>query len=292
LRILFYTTGFTGSGRISRGIAIGNALMRKSVECRYAILSSSHFAHLCDLSSIENIYIPGEDANLILKYSYRESYVYRAITEFDPDLLIVDLAWYALHYFLRELQCRKIFLCRQVFHDYFSIEFQGERISLDPGDYDHIFSIEPFKTPFEMTPINPFLLKNKDEILSRENAAEKLKLEQGIKTCLLYCNGEPGEYEKMKDSCSYLENEGYRMIYSSNYNKGLFPVVDYFNAADCVVCGGGYNSFWETKYFQKDAIYFPVERNFESQEYRVRYNRDFSFEENGADQLVDCIKNF
>jgi hypothetical protein len=140
-----------------------------------------------------------------------------------------------------------------------------------------------------MPELNPFLLRNRDEILSRKEAAEKLKLHRKEKTCFLYCNGEPGEHKEIRDMFDYIGEEGYHTVYSTNYGGGIFPVVDYFNAANRVVFGGGYNSFWETKYFQKDAVYVPAEIIFENQEYRIQHNREFTFEENGDDQLVDII---
>ncbi len=289
MKILYYTSGKTGAGRVTRGIAIFNALKRKQIDCSFLILCSNNFSHLLNIFNISHFEIPLEDEIELSKVNYKNSILYDTLITEKPDILIVDLLWFTIHNFINEIPCRKIFLCRQVFHDYFSIDFQGETITFNPEDYDYLFSIEPFNAPFEMTPLSPFVLRNRGEILSREEAAEKLKIDKGRKTCFLYCNGEPGEFQEIKDMFSYLEKEGYQVIYSSNYDKGLFPVTDYFNVADHVICGGGYNSFWETKYFQKDTIYIPAERNFESHEFRIQHNRDFTFDENGADQLVDFI---
>ena len=55
----------------------------------------------------------------------------------------------------------------------------------------------------------------------------------------------------MKKTYSYLEDEGYQMVYSTNYKGGLFPAVDYFNAFEMLICGAGYNSFWEAVYFDR-----------------------------------------
>ena len=58
---------------------------------------------------------------------------------------------------------------------------------------------------------------------------------------------------------------------------------------DLVVCGAGYNAFWEIIYFNKEAAFEPVPRRFEDQYRRVRECQEHYFDENGADQLVDLI---
>lgn len=74
-----------------------------------------------------------------------------------------------------------------------------------------------------------------------------------------------------------------------NYSGCIFPVVDYFNAVDLLICGGGYNAFWEAKYFEKEAIIVPTHAKFEDPQVRISRGQDFAFEENGADQLVDLM---
>ncbi len=88
---------------------------------------------------------------------------------------------------------------------------------------------------------------------------------------------------------SYLEDEGWKMVYSTNYQGGLFPAVDYFNAFEMLICGAGYNAFWEAVYFQKEAIFVPQQRRFENQAWRVAECQDYQFTRNGADELVEMI---
>jgi UDP-N-acetylglucosamine:LPS N-acetylglucosamine transferase len=79
------------------------------------------------------------------------------------------------------------------------------------------------------------------------------------------------------------------MVYATDHPAGLFPAVDYFNAVDYLICGAGYNAFWEAVYFQKEAYFIPLPRNFEDQRRRVAECQDHLFEENGADQLVELL---
>ncbi len=79
------------------------------------------------------------------------------------------------------------------------------------------------------------------------------------------------------------------MVYSTNYDGGIFPVVDYFNAFDLIICGAGYNAYWETVYLNKEAIIVPTHARFEDPQIRMAIGQDFQFEENGADQLVEIM---
>jgi hypothetical protein len=291
LKVLYFSSGLTGSGRIVRGISIGNAFKRKNEKIDYLLLNSSDFSFLTEKLELKNNKIPSESETGLSRINYKNSILYNSICNINPDILIIDLTWHPLFYFLKDLKCKKIFLCRQVHKNFFSIHLKNETLVFDPKDYDHIYSIEPFKTPFEMKSINPILLRNKDEILSKPDACHKLNINKNGRTCFLYYNGEPNDFENVKKMYSYIENEGYQMIYSTNYDKGLFPIMDYFNAADLLVCGGGYNSFWEAIYFNKETIFVPTPKKFESQEQRIAECQEYYFEENGADQLVDIIMN-
>ena len=291
MRVVYFTTGISGSGRIVRGISVGNAFKRKNIACDYTIISSSEFSFLIDRFAYNNITIPVESrAELSLK-NYEQSVLYNTLIDLQPDILIVDLVWYTLHHFINTLNCRKIFLCRQVIDSFFSIVLQDDHLVFKPDDYHLIYAIEPFKSSIQMKSLNPIILRNRDEILEREDAIKKLSLNRNQKTCFIYYNGEPGDFERVKGTYSYLQEEGYQLVHSTNYDNGIFPIVDYFNAADLLICGGGYNSFWESIFFDKEAIFVPTPKNFESQEQRIKECQEFYFDENGADQLVKIIMN-
>ena len=290
MKILYYTSGITGSGRIVRGISIGNALKRKRVSCEYEILSSSPFAFLAD--QYKHIEIPIENDFAHLKDTYQNSILYKTLIETNPDILIIDILWFPLYHFLDKFKFKKVFLHSQAGDDYFDIQIADDRRIFRPADYDKIISCEPLSSKIPSQKINPLIMRNKDEIFPKDIALTKLNLTGNKPVCLFAYNGEPGEYEAIKRKYSYLENAGYKMVYSTNYSdKSYFPIVDYFNAFDFIVSGAGYNAFWEIIYFNKEAIFEPVPRQFENQFWRVQNCQEHYFEENGADQLVDIIMN-
>jgi len=288
-RIVYYTSGVTGSGRLVRGISIGNALHRGGAAAQFTILSSSSFAHLADRFGFDHQEIPPEMEDQLAPNSYRDSELYQALTVLKPDLLVVDLLWFPLYFFLNELSCKKIFLWQQMDPRFFSIELPSDTIAFKPEQYDLVVAIEPFTGPGPATKVNPLILRNRDEILPRPEAMEALGLDEQQQNCLLAINAHPGDFEKTRERFSYLASSGYRMVYTTNYDRGIFPVVDYFNAFELIVCGASYNSFWEAVFFDKEAIFVPTKTQFVDGERLIREYRNYSFEHNGADQLVEIF---
>lgn len=234
--------------------------------------------------------IPTEGEEILARENYHKSALYKTIQKIKPDILIVDLLWFSLFHFIEELQCKKIFLCHQVSDDFFQIPTSEEELIFNPLVYNEVLAIEPFESVIQMREINPIILRNRDEVFSREEALNKLNLKGEKDICLFAFNGRPEDFDRNKQKYSYLENAGYQMVYTTNYKGGLFPVLDYFNAFDFIICGAGYNQFWEVQYFQKEAVFENVPLRFSSTEKRIAQCSDFVFDENGADQLVNLLQ--
>ncbi len=290
MKILYYTSSATGSGNLVLGISIAHALRRCGVHADFTILTSGlQFAGLADRMSVRHIEIPFEDEAQLSPGAYPSSELFKAVTAFNPDVLIVMMHWFMFSSFIQELPCRKVFLSRQVDERFFSMDLGGTTLAFRPGDWDLTLAIEPFPTSQPFRKIDPIVIRNQDEIFPREKALKVLGLKEGRKHCLFAFNGAPGEFEENKKTYSYLEDVGYSMVYSTNFQGGLFPVVDYFNAFDMIVCGAGYNAFWEAVFFEKEAIFIPYPRRFENQAWRVENCQDYAFTRNGADELVEMM---
>ncbi len=290
MKIVYYTSGTTGSGRIVTGIAIGNALKRADFECEYTIIHSSPFGWLIEESGFKDILIPVEHEKYLTEKNYEHSILYRTLTCPEPDILLVDMLWFSISSFIQNLKCRKIFLCLNPHQNFFSIDLGRKKLQFKPENYDLLLKTEPFDSPYHMDEINPVVMLNRNEILSREDAISRLGLDSNTKNVLVAVNGKPGEFEEVNETCSSLKKQGYIITASSNYYGGLFPAVAYYNAFDLIVTGGGYNSFWETRFFNKEAIHIPPKRRFENIRDRLNRCKGYEFTQNGADQLVEIIK--
>ena len=290
MNITFYTSGTTGSGRLVRGISIGTALTRNSIIADFTILSSSPFSRLADDLNINHIEIPVESEEQLSRDNYKDSILFKALTAIKPDILLIDLLWFPLHNFIDEIPGKKIFLWQRMAEKYFSMDLPSGRITFNPKQYDIVLAMEPFLGEGPDRQINPLILRNRNEILSRKEALRELSLSRK-NNCLLAYNGHPGDFERVVKEYSYLEDEGYNIVATTNYKGGIFPVVDYFNAFDLIVCGASYNSFWEVIYFRKKGIFVPTKTRFVDGERLIRQFSNYSFKENGADQLIKIIMN-
>lgn len=290
MRIVFYTSGITGSGRLVRGISIGTALTRNGIIANFTILSSSPFGRLADDLNISHIEIPSESEEQLSKDKFQESILYKALLALKPDILLIDLLWFPLYNLIDEVPGKKIFLWQRMTENYFSMDLPSGKIIYNPKQFDLVLAMEPFLGVGPDRQINPLILRNRNEILSRKAAGQELSLSRK-KNCLLAYNGHPGDFERVEREYSYLEKEGYNIVATTNYKGGIFPVIDYFNAFDLIVCGASYNSFWEAIYFNKKAIFVPTKTRFVDGERLIRQFSNYTFKENGADQLVKIIMN-
>jgi len=289
LNIVYYTSGTTGVGRIVRGIAIGNALKRNKINCNFSILSSSNFS-ISD-GEFQHVRIPPEALENLNRKNFKTSHVYNTLQTLRPHILLVDLLWFPLHFFIEELHCVKIFLCRQVDKHFFTIPTKQGSLRFTKENYDQLLAIEPFSPFMEMSFINPIVIRNHNEILTRTQALKDLGAAVNKPVCCIAYSGHPGDFERVKRDYSYLEDE-YTVIYTSTYHQGIFPIVDFFNAIDFLVCGAGYNAFWEARFFHKQGVLIPTQTRFESQKLRMESCINFSFSENGADQLVRILMKY
>jgi hypothetical protein len=291
MRILFYSPGTTGSGHIVRGLSVAAALKRSRHPHEYAILSSEiPYVDLARRSGIPVTTFPLESEEMLSPERYRESGVFDSLASFKPDILIVEQFWFGLHSFVHDLPCKKVLLTFQMDPSVFQLKIRENEYRFHPEDYDLLLRTEPgYEVPFESREINPMVMLNRDEIMSREAALADLMLPEAAHACLFACSGEPAQVEDTWKSFSYLEAEGWIVIRSQHLDGGLFPVSDWFNAFDFLVSGAGYCAFWEARWFKKEAFFVPFPRRFEDQARRASIFSDYTFDTNGADELVRML---
>lgn len=292
MRVLFLAPGATGSGHIVRGLSIAAALKRATVPHDFAILSADvPYISLAQRFGILISALKRERLEELDTEHYRGSSLFADIGLFKPDILIVDQFWMALDAFIHELPCKKVLLTFQMDPSVFHLKIKENEYRFHPEDYDLLLRTEPgYEVPFESREINPMVMRNQDEILSKEAARANLMLAEEARACLFACSGEPAQVEETWKSFSYLETEGWTVIRSQHRDGGLFPVSDWFNAFDLLVSGAGYCAFWEARWFKKEAFFVSFPRRFEDQARRASLFSDYEFETNGADELVKLFQ--
>jgi hypothetical protein len=290
MRIVFYTSSVTGVGRLVTGMAIGNALERKGISCKYTIVHSSPLGHLAE--NYNTAWVPVETEGDLAPGKWHKSVLYKTLLKLKPDVLLVNHTWFMLHNFMSGLPGKKIYVSDQAFDRHFRVPLPSGELVFDPSQYDRVLAIEPFMSAIAMENINPVILRNRDEIMPREKALKRLGLDGSKKIALYSLSGNPRYFEEFREKYSCLEREGYDVVRTGTWREGgIFPAVDYFNAIDLIVCGAGYNQVWEANYFGKKALFEVLDVNFSDQRLRIKAGEDFHFDVNGADQLVEIIKN-
>ncbi len=291
MRVLFFSAGATGSGHIVRGLSVAAALRRAGLHHDYAILTTATpYAELARRLGVPIQEIPFEMEEASESAHYRDSRTFMAISAFNPDILIVDMFWLGLHASARELPCRKVLLTFQFDPAFYHIRTPNNDFRFRPEDYDLLLRTEPgYAVPFEATEINPMVLRNHDEILGKDAARADLGLENAERSCLFACSGESGQVEAVWKSFSYLQDEGWTVYRAQHREGGLFPTIDWFAAFELLVCGAGYNAFWEARWMRKEAFFVPFPRLREDQARRPALFSDYQVQVNGADQLVGML---
>jgi hypothetical protein len=286
MRIVFYTSGITGAGRLVFGISIGHALKRHGIKCDYTILHTSSFSQIA--SDFDNIRIPLENEAELSKNKFHKSVLYKTLQKLKPDILIVNHTWFMLYNFIDDFKCSKIYLSDYVYDEHFTVPVFDVQLKFDPSQYDRIIAIEPFPSAIPMESINPLILRNRNEILPRKTALDRLGLENDQKVALYAFSGNAGDQERFMSKFPELEKD-FQVVKASLFSGGLFPIVDYYNAFDFIICTGGYNFVWDAVYFDKNAHFEPAPVKFCDQRKRIENSRNYSFDLNGADQLIKNI---
>ena len=234
--------------------------------------------------------IPREDEATLAAGNFRDSATFAAIVSFKPDILIVDQFWMTIDTFVRELPGKKVLLTLQMDLSIFHIRTPQREFRFRSEDYDLLIRTEPgYETPFDSIEIQPMIIRNRDEIKSREAALAELGLSGAAQACLFSCSGEENQIAAIWKSFSYLQDEGWEVVRSQHRSGGLFPAIDWYDAFQLIICGAGYSAFWEARWMRKEAFFVPFKRRFEDQARRPALFSDYEFDTNGADELIKLI---
>jgi hypothetical protein len=328
-RIVFFTFG-KGSGDLVVGISLALAFKRAGQAVQFTAVTNNEFTSISD-GIIDHVHVPIEPH--LFMVADRKTRLYKTLRRLKPDLLIVYGSWVPILPLLDQFDCSKVLLMRQVNEPFLSVSpGPGIKIDINPTDYDHAFTCEPgFELP-GFGPIHPIVIRNHDEILSRDEARQQLGVPDGKKLAVIARNGYEGELEELlarrnpdvgpegshkqegapaaetpipdaddhdspgasgDDSPGDAGDPGHvawhELITTNKDGGGIFPLADYAAAIDLLVSGGGYSTFYETRYFGIPAELSAFDRNAEDIAWRLRTNAGYTFDVNGADEFVGVV---
>ncbi len=288
MRVVYYTSATTGTGNVVIGMSIGLGFRRLDPAVEFEILNPLPAAGaLCERVGLRHAELPLEDERELGPDKYRDSALFKALEERKPDILIVNKHWMCVDAMLPALGCKKVFTSINLDHSAYRIPLPDRVLSFEPEAWDERFALEPFgRLPFPMRVVDPVILRNRDEILPRATALERLGVSGDKPVFMLCLRGDAKTVEDAKKTYSYLADEGWDTVATSDFEDGLFPVSDCYAAVDLLACPSGYNSLWESVYFGKDALYSYLPTRFENMEERLKFAETYEFKENGADTIA------
>ena len=264
-------------------IALANAFRRAGHAVDFTAVTYNEMPWITD-GFIMHRTVAREPRKLLI--ADRDTELYRAIRELQPDVLFVYGSWLPVYPWIAELECTTVLLMRQTNEPFLRVRRGPIAMDINPGDYTHAFCIEPNFHLDGFTNVPPVIIRNPDEIMSRDEARAALGVPEGKKALVVARNGYPGELEALLADQQEEASQWHRIVTTNRDGAGIFPLADYANGIDLLVSGGGYSTFYETRYFGIPAELSAFERNAEDISWRLRTNKDYEFDSNGADMIV------
>lgn len=287
-RVAFYTSGFIGGGHLALAEAIQRGLTRSGSSLKlkvfYAELGLTPPAGLSfELTTLSTL--PEE---LRQAESAQASETARALRDFAPDVLLVDLAFRDLRHLLPLPNCEAWLLLRWIPRKLLYGPFNK---TFDPSQYERVIGTEPglpFEVPFQLEPL---VVCNRDECMPEGSLLERLGVPAGKALSLIAHTGKESEVAGLEQ----LEREAFPQHFVARATlhdeAALFPLAPWLPDADRIVGGAGYGLYWETRWLGLAARseLRPFSRGIDDQTPRMRHGQSYHMRENGADQLAALL---
>lgn len=269
MRVAYLTGGTIGVGHLMHGMAIQRGLKRTGVEAELRMFGP-------DLPFAVNLgelgYTPLWPRNVAID----PGPILPALRAYQPDLLLVDLAWRMAIPAIETLELRSWLLLRKV-------PPQWTR-DLPASVYERIIGIEPDCHPSVREEIDPLVVCEPEEQKPREALRTYANVPSGTPLHVAIHAGIRGEIWTFAPpgKCLILDL----------HQQSLFPAAEWLNGADAIYTGAGYCTFWESKRlgFYDRTRFTPLLRPIDDQHWRVRTFADYTPKGNGANQLAEMIQ--
>jgi hypothetical protein len=284
MKVAYFTAGTVGAGHLVRGLAVGRGLRRAAFRGEYRMFGPPlPFAVAVGETGYETVEVRA-DLALRDRHLAQTSGLAQKLRGFAPDLLLVDLFWTPLRWVLPALDCEAWLLVRTCP----AVWLIGPpEAPFDPGQFRRIVGIEPVSYPALDGCIEPIVIANPDECQPPGALRERLAVPPGRRLVVVLHAGERREVESLREAA---EEEVVATL--DLFEPGaLFPAAEWLGGADRVVCGCGYNAYWEARWlgYAERSTFVPFRRSIDDQASRLAAFRDHVPRENGADELARWI---
>jgi hypothetical protein len=284
VRVAYCTGGTVGAGHFVRGVAIARALERAGFDGTFGMFGPPLDFPVVRASSDYRPVAIRDDHWLRDRGLAAGSELAQKLTAFAPDLVLVDLFWAPLRWVLPLLGCEAWLLLRLAP----PVWFTGRRdLPFERDRYTRIVAIEPVEDHgLGATRIDPVVVANPDEVRPSGALREWLGADAGETLTVIAHAGERGELAALRAEA------GAGAAVLDLYEPGApFPAAEWLPGADLVVCGAGYNAFWEARWlgYACRSRFVPFPRTIDDQARRLLTLDDAAPRANGADVLARWI---
>ncbi|HEX4966362.1 MAG TPA: hypothetical protein VF173_36475 [Thermoanaerobaculia bacterium] len=283
MKVAYFTAGTVGAGHLVRGLAVGRGLSRAGFRGEYRIFGPElPFPAAQGLADFETVVVE-TDTSLRDRQLAQTSRLAGQLRRYSPDLLLVDMFWAPLRWFLSGLPCEAWLLVR-ICPPHWLTGPPG--MPFEPAQYARILAIEPMPGRGERATIDPIVISNPDECRPPAALRERLGILAGGPLTVVLQAGRRGESEQLRR----LAGEG--AVAFDLFEAGTpFPAAEWLGGADRLVAGAGYNAFWESRWlgYHERTEWLSFPRSIDDQALRLELGRAARPRENGADVLARWI---
>jgi hypothetical protein len=283
MRIAFFTAGTVGAGHVVLGMAVERGLRRAGFSGEFRMFGPEEAFPTTQGPSRQIVRINQDE--LENPFTAANSALNKALHEYRPDLLLVDIFWAPLLYILPVPGCECWLLIRKVPDRWLEGTFSSP---FDPKPYTRIIGTEPLTFSALTDTIDPIVVCNPDECRPPVALRNELEVPDGRRLVVVAQAGMPGEVDELDHEAS--SNDF--VLHSSLIDReAFFPLAEWLPGADLIYGGAGYNMFWEAKWlgYYDRCRFTAFERRVDDQAWRLRECDNYSMTRNGADQLATWI---
>lgn len=278
--VMFYSFG-QGFGHVSRTLSLGRIMSKMNYNATLltdseAVGSMFKYLPLFQGSSgLPTVKVEGCDISFIQATS---TFAAEVLSKQQPDILCVDLfangIYNELSDFVKSFKGIKVLIHQQLKE---KAETNPSRVSCIPV-YDAVIVTESLFTyghP-KVVKTEPWVMRDKNDIFSRENALKTLKCDGNKKIVVFACSGTKDEademailatkvMEKLKDKIDIRVFSPYRQ----NGTEKYWPLLELFSGIDLLIGQGGYSTAHEVRMTGMKFLGICKERSFEDQALRL-----------------------
>lgn len=281
MRVAYFTAGTHGAGHVVRGVALQRALARSGAPVEFRLFAPpSPFARLAG-DAHTPVTVDAEELRVPLRAA--QSSLARALREWAPDVLLIDVFWVPLVFV--PMPCPAWLLLRSVPPAWL---VGPKEARFDASRYQRVFAIEPAPGLERFEALPPVVVCRREEARSRDELCALVGADPKAPLHLIARGGLPTDAEPLR---AVAPRAGAQVRELDLAAPGApFPLAPYLaglGSEDVLVAAPGYNTFWEAQWlgFAPRVRWVPLKRTLDDAAWRAGLGPSV-MGRNGADVLA------